>query len=139
MPGAALASLLPAILLHGLVPVLSVLQIAAMTYAEVQVEDFAHAYQLKNIMRELAGALGTGLATLQLQAGEAEARLALLGRLDGVTLRQWGEGVDAASLARLSAQVTQQTVLIACDHALLSLAALAGLALLLSLWQRDLR
>lgn len=139
MPGAALASLLPAILLHGLVPVLSVLQIAAMTYAEVQVEDFAHAYQLKNIMRELAGALGTGLATLQLQAGEAEARLALLGRLDGVTLRQWGEGGDVVSLAHLSTQVTQQAVLIASDHALLSLALLAGVALLLSLWQRDLR
>ncbi|RQO77214.1 MFS transporter [Aquitalea sp. FJL05] len=139
MPGAALANLLPAILLHGLVPILSVLQIAAMTYAEVQVEDFAHAYQLKNIMRELAGALGTGLATLQLQAGEAEARLSLLGRLDGVTLRQWEGGADAASLAQLSTQVTQQAVLIASDHALLSLAALAGLALLLSLWQRDLR
>lgn len=139
MPGAALANLLPAILLHGLVPILSVLQIAAMTYAEVQVEDFAHAYQLKNIMRELAGALGTGLATLQLQAGEAEARLALLARLDGVTLRQWGGGVEAVSLAQLSTQVTQQAVLIASDHALLSLAALAGVALLLSLWQRDLR
>jgi hypothetical protein len=69
MPGAALASVLPAILLHGLVPVLSVLQIAAMTYAEVQAEDFAHAYQLKNILRELAMAMGTGLAALQLQAG----------------------------------------------------------------------
>ncbi|MBV8681174.1 MAG: MFS transporter [Aquitalea sp.] len=139
MPGAALANLLPAILLHGLVPILSVLQIAAMTYAEVQTEDFAHAYQLKNILRELAGALGTGVATLQLQAGEAQARVALLDRLDGVSLRQWGVGLDAASLAHLSAQVTQQSVLIACHHVLLSLALLSGVAVLVSLWQRDLR
>lgn len=139
MPGAALASLLPAILLHGLVPVLSVLQIAAMTYAEVQVEDFAHAYQLKNILRELAAALGTGLATLQLQAGEAEARLALLGRLDGVTLRQNGILPDMANLAAWSARVSQQAVLIACDHAFLALGLLSGLAMLFALLQRDLR
>jgi hypothetical protein len=134
MPGAALASVIPAILLHGLVPVLSVLQIAAMTYAEVQVEDFAHAYQLKNILRELAMAMGTGLAALQLQAGEAVARISLLDRLDALSLRQWGVGLDAISLSHLSSQLTQQAVLIACDHALL-----AGLAMLMALWQRDLR
>lgn len=139
MPGVALSSLLPAILLHGLVPILSVLQIAAMTYAEVQVEDFAHAYQLKNILRELAGALGTGLATLQLQAGEAQARLSLLERLDAITLQQDGVVPGPASLAHLSAQVTQQAVLIACDHAFLALALLSALAMLIALWQRDLR
>ncbi|WP_287877491.1 MFS transporter [Aquitalea sp.] len=139
MPGAALASVLPAILLHGLVPVLSVLQIAAMTYAEVQAEDFAHAYQLKNILRELAMAMGTGLAALQLQAGEAVARMSLLDRLDALSLRHWGMGLDLPDLARLSAQVTQQAVLIACDHALLALALLSGLAMVMALWQRDLR
>jgi hypothetical protein len=111
-----------------------VLQIAAMTYAEVQAEDFAHAYQLKNILRELAMAMGTGLAALQLQAEEAVARMSLLDRLDALSLQQWGR-VGSACLARLSAQVTQQAVLIACDHALLALALLAGLAMVIALWQ----
>ena len=139
MPGAALTSVLPVILLHGLVPVLSVLQIAAMTYAEVQVEDFAHAYQLKNILRELAMAMGTGVAALQLQAGEAVARISLLDRLDALSLRQWGVSLDAVSLSHLSSQLTQQAMLIACEHALLALALLAGLAMVMAVWQRDLR
>ena len=50
-----------------------------------------------------------------------------------------GRGLDLLDLVRLSAQMTQQAMLIACDHALLSLAMLAGLAMVMALWQRDLR
>jgi hypothetical protein len=65
--------------------------------------------------------------------------MSLLDRLDALSLQQWGIGLDPPGLARLSAQVTQQAVLIACDHALLALALLAGLAMVIALWQRDLR
>ncbi len=138
MPGAALESLVPAIALHGLVPVLGVMQIAALTYQDLTVEDFAHAYQLKNILRELAGALGTGIAVLQWQGEAAQANSYLVERMDAAHLLDAGLQADEATLMRLAADVSQQAALIASDHVLISLAVGAGICMLLALRQRTL-
>ncbi|WP_189535043.1 MFS transporter [Paludibacterium paludis] len=136
MPGADLAALMPAILLHGLVPVLSVFQIGALTYLDLGAADYAHAYQLKNMLRELAGAVGTGFACLQMQDYEAQARHALIRGLDDGALARAGLTADMPALARIAEEIARQAVLLACDHTLRGLAAMAGAMTLAVAWQR---
>lgn len=78
-PGATAASIAAPLLLQGITPIMVMLQVAMLTYVEIPVEDFAHAYQLKNILREAVGALGTGCAALFVhpaQQGQATDTLA---------------------------------------------------------------
>ncbi|HEY9104968.1 MFS transporter [Chitinimonas sp.] len=140
MPGASTTVLLPGILLQGLTSVLIMLQTATMTYLDFGHEDFAHAYQLKNILREIATALGTGLASLMLQNGRAEARTDLVARFDSITLAGlYPEGVTPQTLAQWSTEIDRQATLIASNHLFLALAALSIAAGLFAAWQRKLR
>ncbi|GAB3245465.1 efflux MFS transporter permease [Chitinimonas naiadis] len=140
MPGASADALLPGILLQGLTSVLIMLQTATMTYLDFDHEDFAHAYQLKNILREIATALGTGLASLMLQTGRAEARTDLVARFDSVTLANlYPEGLSSQTLAQWTAEIDRQAALIAGHHLFVALAALSVVAGSFAAWQRSLR
>ena len=140
MPGASTAVLLPAILLHGGTFVLILVHVASMTYLDFDGADFAHAYQLKNIMREVTGALGLGVTSLLLQDGRAEARTDLVSRFDQGTLAQLQPGdLTPAALAHWSSEIDRQAALIASDHLFVGLAALAVVAGSVALLQRTLR
>lgn len=138
MSGLSVDALLPPLLLHGLVPVLAVVQVASMTYLELEPGDFAHAYQLKNILRELARTVGTGLACLQLQNSQAAARTVLIERLTPYQLATANQPLTPEWLAQLSDSVNQQATLLAGQHLLLVMAGVAALAMLAVMLQRHL-
>ncbi|MDF3885791.1 MFS transporter [Cupriavidus basilensis] len=136
MPGASMAVLLPALTLQSLTTPFILALVAGLTYADFSVEDFAHAYQFKNIMRQIATAGGTGVASLWLQYGEALARTQLVARITPFDLP---DGFDAATLTRWSALIDQQAQLIAVSNLFALLAfACVGVALV-AVAQRALR
>ncbi|MDF3833125.1 MFS transporter [Cupriavidus basilensis] len=136
MPGASIAVLLPALTLQSLTTPFILALVAGLTYAEFSVEDFAHAYQFKNIVRQIATAGGTGVASLWLQYGEALARTQLVARITPFDLPA---GFDAATLASWSMLIDQQAQLIAVSN-LFALLAFACVAVaLVAVAQRALR
>ncbi|KAF0812305.1 putative multidrug resistance protein EmrY [Andreprevotia sp. IGB-42] len=140
MPGASVTVLLPAILLQGSTFVLIMVQVASMTYSDFDGADFAHAYQLKNILRELAGALGLGITSLLLQDVKAEARTDLIGRFDHATVAgMLPDPPSPAMLAQWSAEIDRQAALIASDHLFVGIALLAMAAGAVALTQRAMR
>ncbi|SMC27530.1 Major Facilitator Superfamily protein [Andreprevotia lacus DSM 23236] len=140
MPGASTQVIVPAILLQGTTFVLIMVQVASMTYLDFDEADFAHAYQLKNIMREVASALGLGMTSLLLQDVRAEARTDLVSRFDHATLDAFQPGgISTATLAQWSAEIDRQASLIASDHVFVGLAVLAAIAGTVALLQRALR
>ena len=64
MPGASITVLLPALTLQSLTVPFVLMLVAGLTYADLSVDSFAHAYQFKNIVRQVATAGGTGMASL---------------------------------------------------------------------------
>ncbi|WP_035058925.1 MFS transporter [Andreprevotia chitinilytica] len=140
MPGASTNLLLPAIVIQGLTPVLIMLQVATMTYLDFDNEDFAHAYQLKNIMRELGTAFGTGMSSLMLQSGVAQARTDLVSRFDHATLDTLATGGQfGQTLMQWSAEIDRQATLITADHLYVGLAVFSLVAGVVALVQRPLR
>ncbi len=136
MPGSSVTALVPALALQNLAMPFSLMLVAGLTWVEFSVEDFAHGYQFKNIVRQIATAGGTGLASLWLQYGEVLARTQLVG---SVTSFDFPEGIEPARLLQLSRAIDQQATLIATSNlfAILSFfcIAIAAIAIL----QRTLR
>ncbi|WP_254600094.1 MFS transporter [Cupriavidus gilardii] len=114
MPGAPDYALVPVVLLEGLTPVLLMIQVASMTYLDLPVEDFAHAYQFKNVCKQIASATGTGLASMWMQEGAATHRTHLVEHVTRFEpALQQGGGLSAFDLARLSQEVDRQATLLA--------------------------
>jgi len=76
---AAVAWLLPALAFKGLFAVLLVMPVAGLTFRELGDARFAHGYQGKNFMRQVASSLSTAMAAVLLQ--ERERALGGLGGL----------------------------------------------------------
>lgn len=114
MSGTPDYALVPVVLLEGLTPALLMVQVASMTYLDVPVEDFSHAYQFKNVCKQIATAVGTGLASMFMQDGVATHRTHLVEHVTRFepALQQPG-ALSAQALARLSAEIDRQANLLA--------------------------
>jgi MFS family permease len=114
MTGAPDYVLVPVVLLEGTTPVLLMVQIAMMTYLDVPTEDFAHAYQFKNVCKQIASATGTGLASLFMQDGVAAHRTHLVEHVTSFNpMLQTPDALSPAGLARISAEIDRQANLLA--------------------------
>lgn len=122
--------LLGALTLKGIFPILGVIQIAGLTYREVPHEDFAHAYALKNIGRQLSNLVSASVASQLWQFWSAQFRTDLVAAIP-VTTR--------VPLATLSRMVDQQVVVLVGNHLLQMLAVFCVAAIPLVLVQKTLR
>ena len=148
-PDAPLALLLPALVAKGLFGVMLVLPVAGLTFRDLGDDRFAHGYQSKNLMRQLAGSFATAVAAIVVQDRQFVNASHLAGRVDtgqAATL-DWIARVEAgyaaqglaagqahaAALAGLKRIVDQQAMLLACQdvYRLLAVAALATAAIVL--------
>ncbi|MEN3110225.1 MFS transporter [Uliginosibacterium paludis] len=121
--------------LKGLFPVLGVIQIAGLTYRDVPHEDFAHAYALKNIVRQLANTFAAGMASQSWQQFGAQYRTVLVERVNPLDPRFLASPFshDLAGLAQLSALIDRQVTVLVGNSLLgmLALLCLAGIPLVL--------
>ncbi len=145
-------ALLLALAAKGVFGVLLVLPVANMTFRELGDERFAHAYQSKNLMRQLASSFSTAVAAIVLQNREFVNRTELIGSLTSTNAQasNWLDSVQAgfsahslapsqatgAALAELERMVSQQTLLLACQDLYRFLAVLALATMVLVLVQR---
>ncbi|GAA7758003.1 MULTISPECIES: MFS transporter [Cupriavidus] len=136
MPGASLEVILPVLVLQNLTLPFVLMLVAGLTWAEFSVDDFAHGYQFKNIVRQIASAAGTGLASLWLQYDEAIARTQLVAH---VTPFEFQQGIDPAELARLSRLIDQQATLIGTANLLMLLAGACCVIAIVAVSQRALK
>lgn len=109
MPGTPDYALVPVVLLEGMTPVLLMIQVASMTYLDLPIDDFSHAYQFKNICKQIASAVGTGLASMFMQQGVATHRTHLVEHINPFESGM----LSARQLASLSAEVDRQATLLA--------------------------
>lgn len=139
----------------GLFGVLLILPVAGLTFRDLGEEGFAHGYQGKNLMRQIAGSFSTALAAVALQDRQF-ADAAQLGGLAGgdrPEVARWIEGVQAGlagqglapeqaqagALEALARVVEQQAQLMACQDVYRMIAVLACLGAAVVLLQRRLR
>ena len=141
--------LLPALVAKGLFGVMLVLPVAGLTFRDLGDDRFAHGYQGKNLMRQLAGSFATALAAIVVQDRQFVNAAHLAARVDGAQAgaADWLARVEAAyatqgvpaaqahaaALAGVRRIVDQQAALLACQdvYRLLALAALATAAIVL--------
>jgi MFS family permease len=152
-PGAPPGALALALVAKGLFGVLLVLPVAGLTFRDLGDERFAHGYQSKNLMRQIAGSFSTALAAIALQdrtfANATQVSATAGTPLAADWLAQVRAGFEAhglapaqaaaAALAELAHAVDGQATLLACEDLYRLLAALAGLTALAVLAQRRLR
>lgn len=136
MPGASLEVILPVLVLQNLTVPFVLMLVAGLTWAEFSVDDFAHGYQFKNIVRQIASAAGTGLASLWLQYDEVMARTQLIAK---VTVFDFQQGIEPAELARLSRLIDQQATLIGTGNLLVLLAFACSVIAIVAVTQRTLK
>ncbi|MGC7402778.1 MFS transporter [Pandoraea pneumonica] len=136
MPGVSLPLVLEAMVLQQMTTPFILALVAGLTYREFTVDDFAHAYQFKNIVRQIVTAGGTGVASLWLQYGEAMARTQLVAN---VTPFSVPPDTDAASLARLSQVIDQQALLLAASNLFALLSFVCAAVAIIAVVQRALR
>lgn len=122
--------LLGALTLKGIFPILGVIQIAGLTYREVPHEDFAHAYALKNIGRQLSNLASASIASQLWQFWSAQCRTDLVAAIPPAT------HIPVAVLSRM---VDQQVVVLVGNHLLQMLALFCVIAIPLVLAQKTLR
>ncbi|MBF6988384.1 MFS transporter [Cupriavidus sp. IK-TO18] len=140
MPGAPDYALVPVVLLEGLTPVLLMVQVASMTYLEVPVEDFSHAYQFKNVCKQIASAVGTGLASVFMQDGLAEHRTHLVEQVTRFNpALQSPDALSASGLAKISLEIDRQATLLAGMDMLHGFAVICVLGAVFVLVQRSFR
>ena len=153
--GAPAALLLPGLVAKGLFGVLLVLPVAGLTFRDLGEERFAHGYQSKNLMRQIAGSFATALAAVALQDREFADRDAVAATLDPSRpdVQRWLDQVQAgfaahglaagqahaAALATLARTVDQQVQLIACQDVYRGLAVFAVAAAVVVVAQRRLK
>lgn len=150
-----LLPLLPPLLAKGAFGALLVLPVAGQTFRELGDAHFAHGYQGKNLMRQIASSASGALAAVMLQNRQFGQRDALLQDLDSgraavveslgnLTQAFGAQGLNpsqahAAALAQLSALVDRQALLLACQDLYRLVALLALLAAGIVMVQRQLR
>lgn len=134
--GLPVSAILPVLLLQSVALPFTLIVVAKLTFMETSLEDFPHAYQFKNILRQVALMAGTGLAGQWLQAGEAVARTHLIGR---VTPYGLPVPLDPTALATLSQLIDQQAVLVASANMLAVVAVICLGVAAIAVWQRALR
>lgn len=132
----SMARILPVLLLQAASVPFTLLMVARLSFLDTSLEDFPHAYQFKNIVRQLAAALGTGLGAQGLQFGEAVARTHLVDRVDPFRL---GGVPSSTVLATLSQQIDQQATLVASANLLAIVGCGCLLVAIFAAWQRWLR
>ena len=139
--GTPMGTLLPAFALKGVFPVLVAVQVAGLTFKEFQHLDFAHAYALKNVLRQLALAVGAGVGNLYWLKVSATARTDLVGQIGGLS----GEAPEpawtqsTAALSTLSRLLDQQAALISAQQCFLVLAVACAIGCVLILCQKALQ
>ena len=154
-PQAPPGALLLALAAKGVFGALLVLPVAGLTFRDLGEERFAHGYQSKNLMRQVAGTFASALAAIGLQDRQFANYSQIAGHIDasGPQARGWIEGVQATlaaqgmsaddarhtALATLSHLVDQQALLMSCEDLYRLLAALALGAALIILVQRRLK
>jgi len=154
-PDAPAVALLLPLVAKGLFGVLLILPVAGLTFSALGDEHFAHGYQSKNLMRQIAGSFATAIAAITLQ----DRQFANASRLTGVAgpdrspATDWLDGVQSAfaaqgmspasahsaAMAALDRVINQQSLLLACEdlYKLITVVALVTAAILLG--QRTLR
>lgn len=116
------------------------IQVAMMTYLDLDREDFAHGYQMKNIARQFATAVGTGLAATMLQTQQAESRALIVAHVTRFTADLQAAGpLTADRLARLSAEIDRQATLLAGTQLFSGFAVACGVFAVVVMVQRSLR
>jgi len=135
MTGLSIDRLLPVLMLQSAAVPFSLLVVAKLTFTETAVEDFAHAYQMKNIVRQIALAAGTGIAAQYLQYSEAVTRANLVARIDAAAA--WHQSVEA--LEAMSTQIDQQAVLVGASNLLAIVASACVVVAIVAAFQRWLR
>lgn len=136
MTGASIAVLLPALAMQSLTVPFILMLVAGLTWADFNVDDFAHGYQFKNIVRQIATAGGTGLASLWLQYGEVMARTQLIAK---VTPFDFPQGIEQTELLRLSQLIDQQATLVSTSNLFALLAFTCVAIAAIAVMQRALR
>ncbi|WP_018606173.1 MFS transporter [Uliginosibacterium gangwonense] len=133
------ALLLP-MALKGIFPILGVIQIAGLTYKEVPHEDFAHAYALKNIVRQLSNVFAAGLVSQHWQRLSAEYRNVLVQRIDifNPIFTHSPYAQDSSTLQLLSTQIDQQVTVLVGNTLLMDVAILCLIGIPLVLLQKRL-
>jgi len=153
-PDATPAMLLPGLLAKGVFSVLLVMPVAGLTFRELGDRRFAHGYQGKNLMRQIAGSISTAVAAVLMQNRQFAVQTELSTQLtpDRPEVTDWlaqvqhalvAQGMPAAqahltALAGLARTVQQQARVIACQDLYLLLGALALVAAALVALQRKL-
>ncbi|MDM0112483.1 MFS transporter [Variovorax sp. J22R133] len=153
--GVPSSALLAALVAKGVFGVLLVLPVAGLTFRELGDERFAHAYQSKNLMRQIAGSFSTAIAAIALQdfqfanysqlaATLSPANPQATGWLDSLQAGFVAHGLSAAqahgaAMAELARIVEQQSLLVSCENLYRVLAALALATAAVVLLQRRLK
>ncbi len=144
------AQLLPGLVLKGLFGVLVVIPVAGATFRGLASGLFAHGYQTKNLMRQLASSLAASMGAVMLANREAALHAELVGQLAHAQTQDWfartqaalqGHGLDALRAAQwaqawLEGTVSQQALLLASDDLYRMIAGLAVAGIVLVLCQR---
>ncbi|ALF88886.1 putative multidrug resistance protein EmrY [Ralstonia solanacearum] len=140
MPGAPDYAFFPVSFLEGMTPGAVMIQVAMMTYLDLDREDFAHGYQMKNIARQFATAVGTGLAATMLQTQQAESRSLIVAHVTRFTADLQAAGpLTVDRLARLSAEIDRQATLLAGTQLFSGFAVACGVFAVVVMVQRSLR
>jgi len=154
-PDAPAEALLLALAAKGVFGALLVLPVAGLTFRDLGEERFAHGYQSKNLMRQVAGTFASALAAITLQDRQFANYEQIASHIDGAgpSAGNWLEGIAStltaqgvsageahhAALAALSRMVDQQALLLSCEDLYRLLAALALAAAIVILMQRRLK
>ncbi|WP_298433146.1 MFS transporter [Ottowia sp.] len=154
-PDAPVTALWAGVAIKGLFGVLMVLPVAGVTFRSLGEAQFAHGYQSKNLMRQLAGSFATATGAIMLQdrqfavASELGARVNAgnpwaLQWLDHVQAALAAHGLPSAeahagALAELARLLERQALVLACEQLYLGLAVLALVTAAAVALQRQLR
>lgn len=123
-------SLLGGLTLRGLFTIMCVIQIAGLTYREVPQEDFAHAYALKNIGRQLSMLVAASVSSQLWIHWSAQYRTDIVGTIPAST------PIPLVTLSRL---IDQQVSVLVGNHLLQMLALFCALAVPAVLVQKAMR
>jgi len=149
-PDAPASALIPALAMKGLFGVMVVIPIAGLTFRSLGEDSFAHGYQSKNLMRQIAGSLASAIGSVLMQNRWLSVHASLIdetGR-NAATTRQWLEHIEAAltahgssageasrqALAALDALISRQAMLIASEdmYRLIAILAICGAIVILA-------
>jgi hypothetical protein len=148
--GVALENLIPGLLAKGAFGALLVLPAAGLAFRDLGDQRFAHGYQGKNLMRQIAASAASALAAVMLQNRADALRETLSSQLDPARadVAQWAERASAwfaaqgyapgqaraAALASLQQLVNTQAMLLACQglYRWLAVAALGAAAVIVA-------